>query len=93
MENNISPLPWKLNLNANCIHTDNATEFVIMTLHDTRLSKGPSESEATYIVKSANAYPKLVEALKALTDKIERKHDSGYSPEYEIAKNLLTELE
>ena len=67
MENNIAPLPWRIeqSKNYNDVYSvkNNYGEFI---LYQDAFHHGLTPNKATceYIVKCVNAYPKLIEFIK-----------------------------
>lgn len=67
-----TPLPWKKSLGMPCRHpyylirTDEETHAMRSVAKVDIAARGGSDIDAAYIAHAANAYPKLVEALRAI---------------------------
>ena len=79
-------LPWDGPVNYG------VSKFEVQGPHS-RLATVDKLPDAAYIVHAANAYPKLVEALRGIVEQVECMNAQGaFGADYDTARALLREL-
>ena len=82
-----TPLPWK------SVQADQGSFSTFWILDEEREDADVDDQNADYIAHAANAYPKLVEALRNALEQIDHQAASAAGwPDSENARILLREL-
>ena len=89
-----TPLPWRVGqVSAGRFPAYPIIGDQLIVADVTIRARGRSNVDAAYIAHAANAYPRLIEALRSLKDRIGAFNgQTACSPEFNAAHALLAEL-